>query len=153
MPRMSPLLLAVLVLTACAHPEHPEPPLQHETVHLTLAVPAEFSTVRDGACTADIRTVPFNETSDVRIYTTDQGTGGEHQRASTVLGLGASLPDGACLFSPTAPRAAFAPETDVYRIEVESATHSLVLSWDYPGSVVAERSELSLPLNDRVLRW
>lgn len=114
-----------------------------------MTIPPEFTTIDDGDCDATVRTVPFGAASEVTVSLTTYDYG---VVVSMNLGSGTPDTDGSCSFSVSLPRVSFAAD-QIYRVTVESTTHSLQLTWDVPGRVLIEQDTLTLALNDKVLRW
>ena len=147
-----------MLATACApQSDIPQPSaLSEENVTSpslvggTLTVPPPWvRSAEDGSCTAELRTTPFDASSEVTLNAVrEEGT--LEMVASTVLGNG-SLRGDACAFSISLP----IPDTDAqeYRLAIESSTKSLQVTWDYPAEVVEAGAPLQMPLTDEILMY
>lgn len=139
-------------LAACAPSSVDSPPptpvvAPEVTAH--MVVPAEFSVTDEGTCAVTIRTVPFGATSPFTVAPVEDL---DTPVVTRQLGPGTPTPDGSCRFQTSFPRDVFDP-TVTYRVTVESATHSLLLTWDYPGEMIRTMDSLPLVLTDKILRW
>lgn len=111
--------------------------------------PPWYSPTTDGACTAELRTTPFDAASDVTL---DALRGDERWTVSqTELGPGAVQGD-SCAFTVTLD-VPTDKTPDAYRLTVESSTKSLLVTWDYPAAVVRSGEPLAMPLTDKILTY
>jgi len=104
----------------------------------------------DGTCTAEIRTTPFDAASVVTL----DGLNGNDRWAVEKTSLGAGTVKGdACAFSISLNVPSDGGPAQEYRLTVESSTRSLMVTWDYPASVVESGTPLVMPLTDHVLKY
>lgn len=148
--RATLVTVAVLGASACSPP--PEADVTSPTPPVALSgymvVPPPWVVpTSDVACTAEVRTTPFDAASTVTL---DALRGEDRWTVEeTHLGAGA-LREGSCAFSVSLG----VPDdttAEVYRLTVASSTASLMVTWDYPAEVIRSGAPLAMPLTDKVL--